>query len=373
MNAGSREWRDCEEVMRRIYGLRVREQLMVFETLRKYLGDGVGEETIFDKEIHGRQAALEAMRRVADHWQLDESVAPTTTQHRQAPSEVTEGWSVTRVGEAWGRYRFAQQAFRGEPVAETVAQKSLRRSASGRKRWREDYMSGLREWLETDPASRTTKDYDDYVRQHNSEVLTGERGGLTLASAGSLTAGLGLRWADTLRLCDDEADYGTIRADALRECLANGGGSLGLMSSEGVGHMLGKLPKDIAHMLRRGTLPVPVLILANIRGWYIKDIEALAAERPVPKRQEDELRPQVMSTSEVAAFLGVTRTGLTSMLHQESKSAPTPDGRIAHAHYWMRQKTERWVAEHGKPKPRRPRGKYRLRTGAGTVKQAPSR
>ena len=30
-------------------------------------------------------------------------------------------------------------------------------------------------------------------------------------------------------------------------------------------------------------LPVPVLILANIRGWYIKDIEALAAKRPVPK------------------------------------------------------------------------------------------
>ena len=53
-------------------------------------------------------------------------------------------------------------------------------------------MSGLREWLETDPASRTTKDYDDYVRQHNSEVLSGERVGLTLASAGALTAGLGV-------------------------------------------------------------------------------------------------------------------------------------------------------------------------------------
>ncbi len=113
MKPGPRERREYEDVMSRIYRLPVREQLMVFKALREYLRGEVGEETIFDKQIREREGSLEAMRRVAEHWGLEEGIAPTAIQHKQAPSEVTDGWSTTRVGEAWGRYRFAQQAFRG--------------------------------------------------------------------------------------------------------------------------------------------------------------------------------------------------------------------------------------------------------------------
>jgi predicted DNA-binding transcriptional regulator AlpA len=356
MRPGPRERREYEAVMRHIYRLPVREQLMVFQALRDYLGGEVGEENIFDKEIHGRQGALEAMRRVADHWHLPEGEAPTTTQHKQAPAEVTAGWSVTRVGQAWGRYRFAQQAFRGEAVPQTVAQRSLRRSTSGRKNEREGHVSGVRRWLDTNPASRTKVDYDDYARQHNSDVLSGGSG-LVIVGSPALIAGLGLRWADVLRFCEDGADCDAIRAEALREHLARDYGPLKVISSEGVGHMLGQSPSAVVYMLKRGELPVPVLILARARGWLIKDIEAFIAGRPIPARLENELRSQVMSTTEVAVFLGVTHSGLTSMLHKKSKTAPAPDGRLAQYHYWMREKTERWVAEHGKPHPRRPRGK----------------
>lgn len=357
MRPGPRERREYEAVLRHIYRLPVREQLLVFHALREHLGSGVGEETIFDKEIRERQGALEAMRRVAGHWRLPEGTAPTVAQHKQAPADVTDGWSVTRVGKAWGRYRFAQQAFRGEAIPETAAQRSLRRSVSGRDRGREGYVSGVRRWLETDPASRGISDYDDYVRQHNSKALSGKEEGVTLALSLSIMAALGLRWRDVLRLGDGVADYDVLRAQALREELAKDYGPLKVVSSSGVGHMLGQSPSSVMYLHKRGVLPVPVLILANVRGWFIKDIEAFVAERPIPARREDELRPRVMSTAEVAALLGVTHTGLTSMLHQKSKTAPTPDGRLGKYHYWMREKTERWVAEHGKPRPRGPRSK----------------
>jgi len=355
MRPGPRERHEYEAVMRHIYRLPVREQMMVFKTLREYLGNGVGEETIFDKEIRERQGALEAMRRVAGHWQLQKGTAPTVTQHKQAPADVTEGWSVTRVGEAWGRYRFAQQALRGEAIPETSAQRSLRRSVSGRDRGRESYASGVRQWLETEPASRDTSDYDDYVREHNSKALSGKERGVTLALSKATMAALGLRWRDVLRLGDGAADYDVLRAQALREALARDYGPLGLLSSEGVGHMLGQSSSTVVYLHKRGVLPVPVLILAKVRGWLIKDIEAFVAGRPVPARREDELRPRVMGATEVAALLGVSHSSLTSMLHRKTRTVPPPDGRLGQYNYWMRAKTERWVEEHGKP--RSPRGR----------------
>ncbi len=373
MRPGPHERRECEAVMRHIYRLPVREQMMVFQALREYLGGEVGEETIFDKEIRERQGALEAMRRVAGHWHLPEGEAPTTTQHKQAPAEVTDGWSVTRVGAAWGRYRFAQQALRGEAIPETVAQRSLRRSTAGRDYGRESHLSGVRRWLETDPASRGTPDYDDYAREHNSKALSGKERGATLALGQSITSALGLHWRDVLRLGDGAADYDVLRAQVLREELVKDYGPLKVVSNSGVGHMLGQSRASVMDLHKRGVLPVPVLILGGRRGWFIKDIEEFVAGRPVPARREDELRPRVMSTAEVAALLGVTHSGLTSMLHHKSRPAPIPDGCLGQYHYWMREKTERWVAEHGKPRPRISRGKYRLRTSGDAINQASSR
>jgi len=358
--------------MRHIYRLPVREQMMVFRALREYLGNEIGEENIFDKEIRERQGALGAMRRVADHWRLEANVAPTATQHKQTPSEVTDGWSVTRVGEAWGRYRFAQQALRGEAVPETVAQQRLRRSTSGRARAREDYVSGVRRWLETNPASSAKPGYDDYARQHNSGVLSGKEGMMMVGGAGVM-AGLGLRWPAVLRLCEEGADYDALRAEALREHLAKDYGPLGLVTSEGVGHMLGRSSADVMYLHKRGMLAaVPVLILARARGWFIKDIEAFVAGRQVPSRQENELRPQVMNSNEVAHLVGVTRNSLNSMLHKSTGTVPPPDGCLSLYLYWMREKTERWVAEHSKPVPHPRRGNT-ARTNSDAINQASSR
>jgi hypothetical protein len=314
--------------MHRIYRLPVREQLMVFKALREYLGSEVGEETIFDKEIRERLGALEAMRRVAEHWGLEANVAPTATQHKRTPAEVTEGWSSTRVGEAWGRYRYAQQAFRGEIVPEIAAQRSLHRATTGRKRSREEYVSGVRKWLKADPASRTRKDYDDYVRKHNSEVLSGKEKGPAMVSSLSVMTSLGMRWDAVLRFCADEGDYDALRAEAQQERQDENYGPLGLISTWTVGHMLGHEPSTIAYMHGRGNFPVPVLMLKKAHGWYIKDIEAFAAGRTVPVRQENELRPQVMDTDEVAHLLGIAPQSLRSALHRKAKTAPPPDGRI---------------------------------------------
>jgi hypothetical protein len=84
----SRDRSEYGDVMRRIYSLPVREQLIVSHTLREYRGGEAGEETIFDKEIRARQESLAAIRRVAEHLQLPEGVAPSSIEYKQAPDRV---------------------------------------------------------------------------------------------------------------------------------------------------------------------------------------------------------------------------------------------------------------------------------------------
>ncbi len=195
-------------------------------------------------------------------------------------------------------------------------------------------------------------DYDDYVRKHNSAVLSGKEKGLALVASNATVRALGIRWDAVLRLCEGEDDYDALRAEELGKRLVRDHGPLELVSSEGVGQILGRTSSDIWSLSTRGMLPVPVLILTKVRGWLIKDIEAFAAGRQVPARQENELRPLVMTTAEVADLLSTTPDNLTAKVRRQSPTVPLPDGRLIQQHYWMRAKTEQWVSEHGNSRPR---------------------
>jgi len=351
MGPAPRDRTECEDVLRRIYRLPVREQLMVHRALREYLGGAAGEEDVLDKQIGEREAALDAMRRVAAHLGLADGVAPSTSQYRQAPQALTKGWSVTRIAGAWGRYRFAQQAFRGEAVPETSAQVSLRRSTSGRDGGRETHLSGVRQWLETRPSSMKEPDYDQYAKRRNSEIARGKAGGARLIKAQSVIRALGLHWPEVLSLAGDGADYDALRKQYEAERLARDGGALGLVGTATAAVMLGQSQTYVKSLRWQDGFPIPVLVLWRQCGWYADDIVAYREGRPIPARRENELRPLVLDSHELAVRLGIRDDSLRAARHRGSGEVPPADGRVGWSFYWMRDKTEEWLATHRRSHP----------------------
>ena len=120
------ERQELETVLRRFGDLTTRAQLRAFEVIREYLGEEI-KETAADREVSDRKAALEAIRQVAAELGLPEGQAPTSPQFDEVSKRLGIGWSASRVVRAWGRWRFACEAFMGTASARARAKRrSLR-------------------------------------------------------------------------------------------------------------------------------------------------------------------------------------------------------------------------------------------------------
>lgn len=145
--------------MRRIYALPTGDQLSVMKTLSDKFSAEFGEESEVEDQAKKRVDSLDAMARVAERLGLPDGVAPTAIQYRSVWKEVAPAWSATRVHDAWGRYEFCKRALRGEWVPESPAQRDVRRQSGGRARANEDYLDGVRLWLDEKPTSLTKDAY----------------------------------------------------------------------------------------------------------------------------------------------------------------------------------------------------------------------
>ena len=146
---------ELEAALQRVLALPLRDQLEVLSALRESLSADLADaDDARDKQIEERAGALQAIEAVSDKLKLPKGLAPTSTQFRQLAPTVAPGWNVTRISRAFGRWRLAQRVFLGEAVAETAAQRDLRRSRVGRKRSHEDVVTGVRAWLETKPLAK---------------------------------------------------------------------------------------------------------------------------------------------------------------------------------------------------------------------------
>lgn len=343
--------------MRRIYGLTTREQLMVYSTLREYLGSEVGEETVLDKQVKDREEALAVMRQVAAYYHLPAGQAPKVTQHREAPQSVTGEWTASKVIRAWGRYRFAQKAYEGKEIPEAPAKRAIRRLSSGKAHEPETYINAVRHWLATNPKSLAFPDYNAYVAQYNSELLTGQREGRALSSAEATKKGLGLLWSQILTLAKGDATYDELRREYVKERVAKRKqGALNIVSASQVAQLLSCRPRKVATLNEKPGFPVPVLRLGKANGWYKTDILDYRAGRKFPKREFNELRPLVLSSEELAALLKITGHGLRTVLKKKGQSIPPPDGQVSTGHYWLKDKTEAWITTN-RPRKRKRRSR----------------
>src|SRR5579862_4361233 len=157
------EEQELEAVLQRFADLSSRAQLQAFSLMRDYLDGGVAEVQL-DRDIAHRKEALEALRAVAVDLGLPEGLAPTTTQFREAAKRLGLGWSVSKVGRAWGKWRFACEAYAGHHLRRTARQQGVLDAHTGKRRVYEDYITGVRLWPETNPRAETIAAYEGWVK-----------------------------------------------------------------------------------------------------------------------------------------------------------------------------------------------------------------
>jgi predicted DNA-binding transcriptional regulator AlpA len=337
-----------DAVMQRIFALSLREQLEVHRLLNECLAGQIGEDTQRTQEARSRDEALQAMERVAKHLGLPAGVAPKVTQYREVERgkgghEVTKGFSSARVIRSWGRYRFAERAYRHESVPMMAADRSLRRQSSGLAHPYEDPIVGIRQWLATEPALLHTGDYDAYAREHNDALIKGKASGLALTMSPTVRARLQLRWEDVLRVAKGEAAYEDLRAEHDKERAEADDGPLDLISTTVIAFILGLGRATVERERKREGFPKPVAVVAGRYAWLRSDVLAYREGEAVPERTQGEMQHLIMDSDEVAKLLGIQPKSVRWATQRGSSTVPPADGHVGSGLYWLRENVEAWL------------------------------
>jgi predicted DNA-binding transcriptional regulator AlpA len=328
--------RERESCLQHFFALPPQDQLVAYRAIREHLGRRI-HETKRDRLIEERTAALEAMRRVAAHLDLEDARAPTPREFEVAARELALGFSRSRVQRAWGRWRFAKEAFLGH-VPESAVQRDVRLAATGPRQKSLSPLESVRRWLATKPRRHSGASYCAWAREYNERRAVGEPP--VAPKAPEIAASLGMHWPDVVRLAGGEIrveDARPVRhATHQRHCR----GPHDLVSFREVKEMLGETKTSVAFRItHRADFPNPVISTKSHRLWLRSDVEAYRGNRPFPHRDGNELRPLYLTRAEVMAATGLSweqvRTG--------ARGLPKAAVCLGSAHLWLRSEVEEWL------------------------------
>jgi hypothetical protein len=313
---------ELNALMRQFFSLSAADQLRALERIRDFLGASAPMETEVDRQAKRESESLAALEQVRDHLGLN-GRAPTVKEFDRVARELELGWTARKVGEVWGRYRFACGTLLGEPRRLSPAQRSLRSLMSGRKRKTKDCVNALRLWAATDPPLARATDYDAWAREHNDSLADGE---LPVPTAGTIHLSLAISWSDALPIGrgDLKLDDAAKRTSSTYEDWCNGPHDfIGVRSAA---QILGVSEGRCAYLTHKPGFPTPAAIFGRrkVRAWLRKDIESYRDTGKAPRRRWNELRSQYYDTLELMPLVGL---GMTAINNGISKS-PRPTGRV---------------------------------------------
>lgn len=335
-----REQTELRDVLGRAFHLSRADQIALYEALRAMLARQSGRLSAEEQAVADQRESLAELKRVAQSLGLSAGQAPTVRQFDKRAAELESEWTSARVIRAWGRWRFAVAAMRGESVPLSAAQRSLRRKLAGRRRTHEEYLAGLRIWLATSPPSQTRADYDGFVREYNAMVATTDMA--PLVSSGAVRNAFGLGWQEILEVATGLRELPDIRARATAE-LARSAGPAGLIAAGGVSLILGESRTVVSKLRREGGIPAAVVVVSGRPCWSIEQISAHREGRAIPPWAYDP--DDILDSAEVARMLGISGDSLRTAIHERSwHRVPKPAGKPGGVHYWIRDRSCRALA-----------------------------
>ena len=315
------ERRELEAVMTRFFALAPPNQLRAFAAMRDYLGSEI-VETKVDRLLREREQSLRVLAAVAQELHLPEGAAPTPKQFDATARQIAPGWNVTRVGRAWGRWRFACEFFTGQREAESSKKFGIRRVMSGRLRSHEEYLSSVRLWLETNPRQRWQADYDGWRQEYNDQRPAGA---LPIASVKTICRSLGLRWPQVISVAAGDQDLVSAMKERREEVLERADRvGHGLVTSVWVRAVTGLHDTALWTKTHDGDFPAHVATFGKARVWLRTDVEAYLAGRPFPKRKENALQHRYMDRRAVTEMLGIPYRSRSNF--SPAKRLPPPLG-----------------------------------------------
>ena len=329
--------------MRQILALPDRDKFIVFETLREYLGGELDAEGEGERQVRLRSEALEAMNQVALHLKLGEGKAPTATQFDKAAREIGLDWNSSKVVRAYTRWRNAAQAFRGDHVARTPKQRRLDRQVRGNPRTCEEYLAGVKKFLDTKPAKENVAEYSAWREDYNSQLADGE---MPVACVSTLDSHLGIPW-DSLKAA---ARGETSVVEASRKQFEATAGKQPLLSITNVARILERSPKSARDYVTEKPFPVPVAKINGSNVWRRKDVEAFHAGEHWPKRRHHGWQKRYIGAKEMRETLGFEQLYFNMLIRWKRwDRVPKPEGRIAQRQpYWKRAAFEKWLKKRKK-------------------------
>lgn len=325
------EQQELEAVLQRFADLSSRAQVEAFSLMREYLGGGV-KETAIDQEIARRKAALEALRQVAADLRLPDGQAPTTTQFRETAKRLGLGWSVSKVGRAWGKWRFACEAYAGHRLRRTARQQGVLDAHTGKRRVYEDYVTCLRLWLDTRPPAETIAAYDRWAQEFNEVLPRNQKPVLGWAA---IYYALRVGFHDALRV--GRGEVALVEVPKRRGDHTKDEGPLA--SRQWIAGEFGLSPHQAANVPRSPKFPKPVVMLSGRRLWLKDDVRTYFSNKPFPERQGFDLRDDYLGLAELAALMG-KRPRMISQTTRLPKAA----GIAGKTRYWRRDEVEQWLA-----------------------------
>jgi predicted DNA-binding transcriptional regulator AlpA len=310
------------------------DQYKTYEVIQGYfIHSGPGSERL--RELRERAECVTAVARVAEHLGMTGGEVPGVAEYERARKELGIEPSAATIIRRWVVWREVCKAARGERVSQTARQRTQMRAAIKHRLKGEEWLAGLREWLESAPPSLCAADYESWADERNekSPNLPPVRTAKTIYSA------LGLPWRVTVKVAQRDLTLAEAQARRMKKLKRDSGE---FVTTNGVSFIRGITPAQARHCVQARTFPPYAFRLNRVRVWRRGDVEAHHRGEPFPKRKRGEMQHEIVASYHIMKLCGLTAKQLSEAIHRRSSQIPRPAGCVSKYHYWLRPEVEAW-------------------------------
>lgn len=171
------------------------------------------------------------------------------------------------------------------------------RKAERNKQSGDERLTGVREWLYTEPPVKQEADYDAWADERNEDKPR-----LPPVSLGTgVREALGLSWSPVLQVAKRNLSLVDAQEREL-EALKQENGEF--VTLRAIALMHGLSARKATHLTHQEDFPAHAFTIHTRLVWYLADIEAHHSSQPFPRRTPGELQDQILSSKEIRAMFG---------------------------------------------------------------------